>query len=169
MLPWTRVIFFGTSASGQRAATSIGPGGVCSRAASGCSGRDVRKRAIAPKCVGAPANAGGVGGRARSTVRAPTASSNGGNNHGGIGNGCASDAERQLRRRRRARASAQRQRAEIFRRGRALGLAAMSFSRFPMNIRASVFAAWRAVWLYVGCWIAKRVTGRDAGGNVVSG
>jgi len=167
VLPWTRVIFFGTSASGQRAAI-IGRGGVCSRAASGCSGHGVRKRGIAPNRVGEPGGAGGVGRRASGIVRARTASSIGGNNHNAIGNGCVSDGPRQLTRNRRARASAQHRRAKIFRRGPVIDLVAMSFFRFPMNIRASTFAAWRAVWLYVGCWIARRVTGRDAGGCVVS-
>ena len=74
---------------------------------------------------------------------------------GGIGSGGASGKRRQLTRKRRARASAQRQRAKIFRRGRAIGRVATNFSRFRMNIRASVFAAWRAAWLCVACWIAK--------------
>lgn len=167
MLPWTTVIFFGTSASGQRAAI-IDRDDVCSRAASGYSGRGVLKRGIAPNRVGALGDAGGVGGPARSIVPAKTASSIGGNNHDAIGNGCVSDGQRQLAKSRRARASAQRRRAKIFRRGRVIGLAATNFSPFPMNIRASAFAVWRAVWLYVGCWIARHVTGRDVGGCVAS-
>lgn len=165
MLPWTRVIFLGTSASGQRVAI-IGRGGVCSRGASGCSGRGVRKRGIAPKHVGALGDAGGVGRRASGIGRARTASSIGGNNHDAIGNGYVSDEQRQLTRSRRARASAQRRRAKIFRCGHAIGLVAMNFSRLPMNIRANVFAAWNADWRYVACWIARRATGRDAGGCV---
>jgi hypothetical protein len=168
VLPWTTVIFFATSASGQRAAI-LDRDAVCSRAASGSSGRGVHKRAIAPNRVGTLGGVGGVGGPASSIVPARTASSIGGNNPDAIGNGSVSDGQRQLTKSRRARASAQRRRAKIFRRGRVIGLVAMSFSRFPMSIRASVFAAWRAVWLYVGCWIARRVTGRDAGGCVVRG
>ena len=168
MLPWTTVIFFGTSASGQRAAI-IDRDDVCSRAASGSSGRGVHKRGIAPNRVGTLGGVGGVGGLASSIVPARTASSIGGNNPDAIGNGSVSDGQRQLTRSRRARASAQRRRAKIFRRGRVIGLVAMSFSRFPMSIRASVFAVWRAVWLYGGCWIARRVTGHDAVGCVVRG
>jgi hypothetical protein len=168
VLPWTRVIFFGTSGSGQRVA-STGRDGVCSRAVIGCFGRGVRTLAIAPSRVGTLGGVGGVGGPASSIVRARTASNIGGNSPDAIGNGCVSDEQRQLTGSHRARASAQRRRAKIFRRGRVIGLVAMSFSRFPMSIRASVFAAWRAVWLYGVCWIARRVTGRDAGGCVVRG
>ena len=89
-LPWTRVIFFPTSTGGQRVAL-IGPDGACSRVASGCSGRGVRKRAIAPKRVGVRGGAGGVGRRASGIVPARTASSIGSNNHDVIGNGCVSD------------------------------------------------------------------------------
>ena len=62
-LPWTSIIFYGTSARGQRA-VSIGPGVVCSRDANGCSGRGVRKHAIAAKVVSKRLVAGGVGKRA---------------------------------------------------------------------------------------------------------
>jgi hypothetical protein len=168
VLPWTTVIFFGTSGSGQRAAI-LDRDDVCSRAASGCFGRSVRKLAIAPSRVGTLGGVGGVGGPASSIVPARTASNIGGNSPNAIGNGSVSDEQRQRTRSRRARASAQRRRAKIFRRGRVIGLVAMSFSRFPMSIRASVFAAWRAVWLYGGCWIARRVTGHDAVGCVVRG
>src|SRR6185369_3729348 len=37
-----------------------------------------------------------------------------------------------------------------------------------MNIRASVFAAWRVAWLCVACWIASHVIGRVVGASVVS-
>ena len=62
-LPWTSIIFYVTSASGQRV-VDIGPGVVCSRDANGCSGRGVRKRAIAAKVVSKRLGAGGVGRRA---------------------------------------------------------------------------------------------------------
>ena len=71
-LPWTRVIFFGTSASGQRAVI-IGPGVVCSRAANGCSGRGIRERTIAVKRVSKRLGVGGVGRRASGIGRPRTA------------------------------------------------------------------------------------------------
>ena len=166
-LPWTEVIVFGTLASGQRAVI-IGPGVVCSRDANGCSGRGVRKLAIAVKRVARQRDAGGVGRRASGIGRPSTAASGGGNRASGIGSDGASGKRRQLTRRRRARASAQRRRAKIFRLGPAIGRVATSFSVLPTNIRASVFAVWRADWLYVACWIAKRVTERGASASVVS-
>jgi len=74
---------------------------------------------------------------------------------GVIGSGGASGKRRQLTRRSRARASAYRPAEEILRAGRADGRVATNFSRFRMNIRASVFAAWRADWLCVAWWTAK--------------
>jgi imidazole glycerol phosphate synthase subunit HisF len=67
-----------------------------------------------------------------------------GNKVGVIGSGGASDKRRQLTRMRRARASAYSLQAKIFRASRAIGRVATNFSRFRMNIRASVFAAWSA-------------------------
>ena len=66
------------------------------------------------------------------------------NKVGAIGSGGASGKRRQLTRMRRARASAYKPQAKIFRASRADGLVATNFSRFRMNIRASVFAAWSA-------------------------
>ena len=90
MLPWTSVIFFGTSPSGQWAAV-IDRDDVCSRGASGCSGRGIRKLGIAPKRVGTPGGAGGVGRQASGIGPVTTASSIGGNSHNAIGNGCVSN------------------------------------------------------------------------------
>lgn len=162
MLPWTNDIFFGTSTSGQRVAV-IDRDDVCSRGASGCSGRGIHKLGIAPKRASTPGGAGGVGRQASGIGQVRTASSIGGNSHNAIGNGCMSDEHRQLTRSRRARASAQRRRAEIFRRGHAIVLVAMSFSRFPMNIRASIFAAWRAAWRYGACSTERHAIGSDGG------
>jgi hypothetical protein len=111
-LPWTKVILFGTSANVQRVVI-IGPGVVCSRDANGCSGRGVRKRAIAAKVVSKRLGAGGVGGRASGIARPTKVRSGDGTKVGGIGSGGVSDKARQLRRQRCARASAQQQRAKI--------------------------------------------------------
>jgi hypothetical protein len=162
-LPWTEVIVFVTSANVQRAVGS-GPDVVCSRAVNGCSGRGVRKRAIAARPVSKRLGVGGVGSRA-SAIAAPIRGVSGGaNNPSAINNASANRPRRQLTRRRRARASAQHQRAKILRRGGANVRAATNISRSSMNIRVSVFAVWRAAWRYVACWIAKRVIGR--GGDV---
>jgi hypothetical protein len=166
-LPWTEVILFGTSASGQRAVI-IGLGVVCSRDANGCSGRGIRKRIIAVNHVNKRLDAGGAGRQASGIARPITAGSGGVNRAGGIGSGCANDKQRQLTRIRRARASAQRLRVKILRRGRAIGRVATNFSPSPMNIRASVFAVWRADWRCVASWIAKRVIGRGVGACVVN-
>jgi hypothetical protein len=91
-----------------------------------------------------------------------------GNKVGAIGSGGANGKRRQLTRRRRARASAYRPQAKIFRGGRAIDPVATSFSCFRMNIRANDFAVWRADWLCVACWIARRVTGRGVGACVAS-
>ena len=162
-LPWTRVIVFVTSASVQRAVDS-GPGVVCSRAANGCSGRGVPKRAIAVRRVSKRLGVGGVGSRASAIAAPIRGASAGANNPSAIDSASANRPRRQLRRRRCARASAQRQRARILRRGGANGRAATNSSRSSRNIRVSVFAVWRAAWRYVACWIAKRVIGR--GGDV---
>jgi hypothetical protein len=90
------------------------------------------------------------------------------NNRSDIESVCASSKRRQLTRNRRARASALHRSLKIFPGGRAIGLAATSFSPFRMNIRASGFVAWRADWRYVACWIVKRVTGRGVGACVVN-
>jgi hypothetical protein len=166
-LPWTIVILFGTSANGQRAVV-IGPGVVCSRAVNGCSGRGIHDRTIAVKSVATRLAAGGAGGRASGIVRPRTANNSDANNRSAIESGCARGKRRQLTRMRRARASASRRRIKIFRDGRAPGLVATSFSRFPMNNRASVFAVWRADWLCVACWIATSDTRRGVGACAVN-
>src|SRR5271154_4304265 len=166
-LPWTEVILLVTSASGQRAVI-ISPGVVCSRDANGCSGRGVRKHAIAAKVVSRRLGAGGVGRRAGVIEPAILGASGGVTRRGGIGSGSVSGKPRQLRRIRCARASAQHHGAKILRRGDANGQDATNISRSGMNIRAGVFAAWRAAWLCVGCWIARRVIGRVVGLGVGS-
>ena len=161
-LPWTSIIFHGTSASGQRVVI-IGPGVVCSKDANGCSGRGVRKHAIAAKVVGKQLDAGGVGKRASGIARPTKVWSVDATRRSDIGSGGASGKLRQLTRSRCARASAQHQRAKILRRGAANGRDATSISRSSTNIRASDFAAWRAAWLCVACWTARHVTGRVVG------
>jgi hypothetical protein len=167
-LPWTRVIFFGTSANGQRAVITIGPGVVCSRAVNGCSGPDIHDRTTAVKSVARRRATGGIGGRARSIARPRTASNSDAPSRSAIESGCASGKRRQLTRSRRARASALRRSRQIFWASRALDRVATSFSRFRMNIRASAFAALRAAWHYVACRTAKRDTGHGVGACVVS-
>jgi hypothetical protein len=90
------------------------------------------------------------------------------NKVGVIGSGGASGKRRQLTRMRRARVSAYNPAAKIPRIGRAIGRVATNFSRGPMNIRASVFAAWHADWLCVACWIGKHAIRRGVVGRVVS-
>jgi hypothetical protein len=90
------------------------------------------------------------------------------NKVGAIGSGGASGKRRQLTRMRRARASAYSPEAKIFRVGRAIGRVATNFSRCRMNIRANVFAAWRADWLCVACWIARRAIRRGVGACVAT-
>jgi hypothetical protein len=158
---------FVTSASGQRVVI-IDPGVVCSRDANGCSGRGVRKHGIAAKVVSKRLGAGGVGKRAGVIEPAILDASDGATRHGGIGSGCANAKRRQLTWLCRTRASAQHQRAKIFRRGGVNGRVATTISRSSMNIRASVFAAWRAAWLCVACWTARHVTAHGVGIDVVS-
>jgi hypothetical protein len=166
-LPWTSIIFYGTSASGQRVVI-IGPGVVCSRDANGCSGRGVRKRAIAAKVVSKRLGAGDVGRRVSAIEPAIRGVSDGGTKRGGIGNGCVSGKRRQLTRIRCARASAQHHRAKILRRAGVNDRVATSFSPSSTNIRAGVFAVWRAAWLCVACWTERHVTGRVVGACVVN-
>jgi len=166
-LPWTEVILLVTSASGQRVVI-IGPGVVCSKDANGCSGRGVRKRVIAVNPVNKRRGSGVVGRRASGIERRSMARNAGGNRVGGIASGCAKDKRRQLTRIRCARASAQGLGAKILRRGHAIGRVVMNFSPFSKNIRASVFAVWRAAWLCVACWIARRGIGRGGAICVVS-
>jgi hypothetical protein len=156
-----------TSASGQRVVI-IGPGVVCSRDANGCSGRGVRRRAIAAKVVSKRLGVGGVGKRAGVIEPAILDASGGATRRGGIGSGCVNAKRRQLLGNCQTRASAQHQRAKIFRRGGANGRVATNISRSSMNIRASVFAVWRAAWRYVACWIGNRATVRGDGIGVVS-
>jgi hypothetical protein len=139
-LPWTNIIFYGTSASGQRAVI-IGPGVVCSRDANGGSGRGVRKHDIAAKVVSERLGAGGVGKRAGVIEPAILDASDGVTRRSGIGSGCANAKRRQLPWNCRTRASAQHPRAKILRRGGANGRVATNISRSSMNDRASVFAA----------------------------
>jgi hypothetical protein len=161
-LPWTSIIFYGTSASGQ-SVVIIGPGVVCSRDANGRSGRGVRKHDIAAKVVSKRLGAGGVGRRVSVIEPAILDASGGVTRRAGIGSGCANVQRRQLSWNCRTRASAQHQRAKIGQRGDANGRDAMNISRSSMNIRANVFAAWRAAWLCVACWTARHVTGRVVG------
>ena len=166
-LPWTRVIVSVTSASGQRAVV-IGPGVVCSRDANGCSGRGVRKHVIAVRRVNKRPGVGVVVERASVIGPAIQGVSGGGTKVGGIGSGVVNGKRRQLTRKRCARASAQHQGAKIFRRAGVNGLVATNNSRSSMNIRASVFAAWRADWLCVAWWTAKSGIRRGVGACVVN-
>ena len=161
------LIFFGTSASGQRAVI-IGPGSVCSKDANGGSGRGIGDPIFAVKHVNKRRNAGGVGRRASSIARPIRARSGGANSHGGIDSDSVNGKRRQLTRMGRARASAYSLPAKIFRASRAIGRVATNFSPFPMSIRASVFAVWRADWLCVASWIGKRAIRRGVGACVVS-
>jgi len=155
------------SARGQRVVI-IGRGVVCSKDANGSSGHGVRKRVIAVTYVKKRRGAGVVARRASGIERPSMARNVGGNRASGIASGCVHDQQRQLTRIYRARASAQRLGAKILRHDRVIGRVATSISRFPMTIRADVFAAWRAAWRYVACWIAKRGIGRDGSACVVS-
>lgn len=166
-LPWTAVIVLVTSASGQRVVI-IGRGVVCSKAANGSSGRGVRKRVIAVTHVNKRRGGGGAARRASGIERPSLARNVGGNRASGIARGGANGKSRQLPRMRRARASAQRLGAQILWRGLAIDRVATSISRFPMTIRAGVFAAWRAAWRYVACWIVRRGIERGVGACVVS-
>jgi hypothetical protein len=139
-LPWTEVILFVTLASGQ-GFVIIGPGVVCSRDANSCSGRGVRKHAIAAKVVSKRLGAGGAGKRAGVIEPAILDAGDGATKRGGIGSGYASGKRRQLPWHCRTRASAQHHRAKILGRGDANGRDATSNSTSDMNIRASVFAA----------------------------
>ena len=141
--------------SGQRAVV-IGPGSVCSKDANGGSGRGIGDPIFAVKHVNKRRNAGGVGRRASSIARPIRARSGGANSHGGIDSDSVNGKRRQLTRMGRARASAYSLPAKIFRASRAIGRVATNFSPFPMSIRASVFAVWRADWLCVASWIGKR-------------
>jgi hypothetical protein len=166
-LPWTEVILFVRSASGQ-GAVIIGPGVVCSRDANGCSGRGVRKHDIAAKVVSKLLGAGGVGSRASAIEPAILGASDGATRRGGIGSGCANAKPRQLTWICRARASAQQLAGKIFRHGGANDRVATNISRSSMNLRAGVFAVWRAAWLCAACWIARRATENGVGIGVVS-
>ena len=89
------------------------------------------------------------------------------NSPGAVDSGSVNGKRRQLTRIRRARASAYRRQAKIFRASRAIGRVATNFSRFRMNIRTSVFAAWNADWLCAACWIGNPAIRRgDAVGSV---
>jgi hypothetical protein len=166
-LPWTNLIFFGTSASVQRAAI-IGRDAACSRAVNGRSGRGIGDPIFAVRHVKRRLDAGNVGRPTRSIVRPRTAGNGGGNKVNAIASGNETGKLRQLTRRRRARVSAHNRAAKIPPIGRAIGRAATSFLPFPMNIRASVFAAWCADWRCVACWTAKRATRHGVVGRVVS-
>ena len=158
---------FGTSAIGQRAVI-VGRGNVCSKDAAGYFGRGIGAPISAVKHVNKKLDAGGVGRRASSIARPIRARSDGVNSHGAVASGSVSGKQRQLTRLSRARASAYRLRAKFFRASRAIGQVATSFSPFPMNIRASVFAVWRADWRYVACWIARRAIRRGVGACVAT-
>jgi len=146
-----------------------GPGVVCSKAANGCSGRVVRKRAIAVKPVARRHSAGDVGRRANAIEPANRADNGAGTRANAIGSASASANPQQQTRKRRPRASAQRQSPPIFRPGHAIGQAATNFSPFPMNSRVGVFAVWPAARRYVAFWTARHVIdlgGGAGGGNV---
>jgi hypothetical protein len=167
-LPWTRVILFGTSASGQRAVI-IGLGSVCSKAANGCFGRGIGDAIFAVRHVNKKLDAGGVGRRASSIARPIRARSGGAPSRSAIGSGSARGGKkRQLTWIRRARASAYSVAAKIFRANPAIGRVATNYSPFPMNTRASVFAAWNADWLCVAFSIAKHAIRRGVGVRVAS-
>ena len=167
-LPWTRIIFYGTSTNGQRAVI-IGPGVVCSRAVNGCSGPGIHDRTIAVKRVATRRAIGDAGGRANSIARPRTASNNAVNSRNAIESGRVRGSKRrQLTRIRRARASALHRSKRISRDGRAIGLVATSFSRLRMNIRASAFAVWSAAWLCAAWWTANSAIRRVVGACVVS-
>jgi hypothetical protein len=166
-LPWTSIIFYVTSASGQRAVI-IGPGVVFSKDANGRSGHGVRKHVIAAKVVSKRLDGGGVVKRASGIARPTKVWSGDATRRSGIGSGGASGKWRQLTRSRCARASAQHQRAKILRRGGANGRVVTNISMSSMNIRASVFAAWRAAWLCVACWTERHVIERVVGACAVN-
>jgi hypothetical protein len=153
--------------SDQRAVI-IGPGVVFSKDANGRSGRGVRKHVIAAKVVSKRHDTGGVGKRAGVIDPAILGVSGGATKRGGIGSGGASGKWRQLTRSRWARASAQHRRTKIVQRDGVNGRVVTNISKSSMNIRASVFAARRAAWLCVACWIARHVTGRVVGACDVS-
>jgi hypothetical protein len=167
MLPWTRIIFFITSVSGQKA-VGISRDGVCSRAVNGCTGRGIGDRIIAARHVGKRPVDGEGGKRASGIARPRTANNSAVNSRSAIESGCVSGKQRQLTQIRRARASAWCRGRKIFRDGRARGLVVTSFSRERMNSRVSGFAVWRVAWLCVACWIVRRVTGSGVVGRVVS-
>jgi hypothetical protein len=139
-LPWTSIIFYGTSASGQRVVI-IGRGVVFSKDANGRSGHGVRKHVIAAKVVSKQLDAGGVGKRASGIARPTKVGSGDATRRSGIGNGGASGKWRQLTRSRCARASAQHQRTKMVQCGGVSGRVVTNISMFSMNIPAGVFAA----------------------------
>ncbi len=57
-------------------------------------------------------------------------------------------------------------RAMILPGGPAIDRVVMSFSRSPMNNRASDSVVWPADWRYVACWIVRRAIGRGVGAGV---
>lgn len=166
-LPWAHPHFSISVANGQRHHVFVERGVVCSRVVSDASRRRVLRPAIAAGPV-AGRHSGGDAGRRASVIGPPSgAKSGGGNRAGGIASDGVSNSEpSQLTKLCRARASAQRPRVTILPGGLAIDRVAMSFSRSPMNIRASDSVVWPAGWRYVACWIAKRVIGRGDGAGV---
>jgi hypothetical protein len=164
-LPWTSIEFHGTSAIGQRVVI-IGRGVVFSKDANGRSGRGVHKHVIAATVVSKRLDAGVVGKRASGIAQATKVWSGDAFRRNGIGSDGVSDQPRQLMRQRRARASAQHRRTTILRGTGVNGRVATNISKSGMNMRVSVFAAWRVVWLCVACWIGNRVTARGVGISV---
>ena len=147
----------------------IGPGGVCSKDANGCSGRGIGDLIFAVEACQQAAQRWRRW-KASQQYRATE--------QGKERRRKQSKRYRQRQRERQA-ASAdadssregqriQRRPAKIFRERRAIGRGVTSFSPFPMNIRTSVFAVWRADWLCVACWIGKHVIRRGGGACVVS-
>ncbi len=166
-LPWAHPHFSISVANGQRHHVFVERGVVCSRVVSDASRRRVLRRAIAARPVAVPPNGGGAGRRASAIGPPSEAKSGGGNRAGGIASDSVSNSEpSQLTKLCRARASAQGLRAMILPGGPAIDRVVMSFSRSPMNNRASDSVVWPADWRYVACWIVRRAIGRGVGAGV---
>jgi hypothetical protein len=138
---------------------------VCSKAVNGGSRPLIHNVVIAVTPVRTRLGVGVGSRRAVGIEPAPAGASVAVNSIGVIGNAVTSRRQRQLTSPRRARVSAQLVRAQFFRSGCAIGRAVMSPLGCCMNSPAGVFAAWRAVWRYDGCWTGKHAIGSDVGGG----
>jgi hypothetical protein len=163
-LPWTEVIFLAVATLDQTFVV-VGGGVVFSKAVNGRSGRPIRKHVIAVKVASKRRGVGGVGSPANGIGPARTGRNVGVSRVGVIGSGGRPQRGQrcQLACPRCARASAQLQKALNFTGGVVNGRAAIRSSRSGTSIPRNVFAAWLAAWLYVACWIAKRVIGNGVG------